>query len=367
VVRRRRAAARAAATEAAGPTDGGEGRETVPVEALDRTGPDPAYLDDLDEFEAGGADQGDPGGGAPGVDGSGPVGPGDGADGMAPPSNGAVGAGPVPDAPVLRPAAADPSGGPRPVPDAPVLDPTAGQRAATPPVDPSTAAQPAAGPPTAWPSVAGEPGDSTPPGAPVVDPATPTPPPTSDSPATSALTASASSVAEPAADATAATEPTPAAEPIEELDFAELRLDAGEGDGLVRADVWATAVFAVVAAAAAVFPDVFVAPFVVVSLALFAAGCVTFLWGFLTGIGRSREEVVSLGGLFFLGGDVAPARVRRAFQVLLALQVIASVAAAVARPFTPLAFGVLVPMLGIGLMALWGARYGTFPDRPDEP
>jgi hypothetical protein len=360
VVRRRRAAARAAATEAAGPADGGEGRESVPVEALDRTGPDPAYLDDLDEFEADGVDQGDPDGGAPGVDGRDPVGPGDGADGMAVPSDGVAGAGPVPEAPVLRPAA-DPSGGPGPVPDAPVLDPTAGEPAATPPVGP-----PAAGLSAGWQSVSGGPGDSTPPGAPpVVDPTTPTPPPTSDSSA--APTAYAGSVADPAADATAASEPPPAAEPIEELDFAELRLDAGEGDGLVRADVWATAVFAVVAATAAVFPDVFVAPFVVVSLALFAAGCVTFVWGFLKGIGRSREEVVSLGGLFFLGGDVAPARVRRAFQVLLALQVIASVAAAVARPFTPLAFGVLVPMLGIGLMALWGARYGTFPDRPDEP
>ena len=366
-MRRRRAAARAAATEAAGPADGGEGRETVPVEGLDRTGPDPAYLDDLDGFEADGVEQGDPDDSASGVDGSGPVGPGDGTDGMAPPSDGAVGAGPVPDAPVLRPAA-DPSGGPGPVPDAPVLDPTAGEPAATPPVEPSPAARPAAGPSAAWQSVAGAPGDSTPPGGPVVDPATPTPPPTSDSPAAPAApTAYAGSVAERAADATAASEPAPAAEPIEELDFAELQLDAGEGDGLVRADVWATAVFAVVAATAAVFPDVFVAPFVVVSLALFAAGCVTFVWGFLKGIGRSREEVVSLGGLFFLGGDVAPARVRRAFQVLLALQVIASVAAAVARPFTPLAFGVLVPMLGIGLMALWGARYGTFPDRPDEP
>ena len=37
------------------------------------------------------------------------------------------------------------------------------------------------------------------------------------------------------------------------------------------------------------------------------------------------------------------------------------------RPFTPLAFGILVPMLGLGLIALWGARHGTFPARADEP
>jgi hypothetical protein len=163
------------------------------------------------------------------------------------------------------------------------------------------------------------------------------------------------------------TSPAPDPASDDELDFAELQYDAGEGDGLVRANVWATAVFVGLAAVTAAFPDVFVAPFVVVSLVLFAVGCVAFLWGFLQGIGRSREELVSLGGLFFLGGDVAPARVRRSFQALLAIQVVASVTAAIVRPFTPLAFGVLVPTLGIGLMALWGARHGTFPPRPDGP
>jgi hypothetical protein len=33
------------------------------------------------------------------------------------------------------------------------------------------------------------------------------------------------------------------------------------------------------------------------------------------------------------------------------------------RPFSSLAFGVLVPVSGLGLMGLWGARYGTFPPR----
>ena len=33
--------------------------------------------------------------------------------------------------------------------------------------------------------------------------------------------------------------------------------------------------------------------------------------------------------------------------------------------FTAVAFGVLAPMLGLGLIGLWGARYGTFPERDD--
>jgi hypothetical protein len=40
--------------------------------------------------------------------------------------------------------------------------------------------------------------------------------------------------------------------------------------------------------------------------------------------------------------------------------------AASVRPFTELAFGILAPMLGMGMLTLWGARYGVFAPR-DEP
>ena len=43
------------------------------------------------------------------------------------------------------------------------------------------------------------------------------------------------------------------------------------------------------------------------------------------------------------------------------------VAAASIRPFTAVAFGILAPMLGLGLMGLWGARHGRFPAAPGEP
>jgi hypothetical protein len=70
--------------------------------------------------------------------------------------------------------------------------------------------------------------------------------------------------------------------------------------------------------------------------------------------------------VFFLADRVAPARVTRALRLLLAAQVVVGVAAAAARPFTAVAFAVLVPMLGLGLMALWGARHGRFPPK-DHP
>ena len=50
--------------------------------------------------------------------------------------------------------------------------------------------------------------------------------------------------------------------------------------------------------------------------------------------------------------------------VPLAIQVVVALLTASIRLYTPLAFGILVPMWGLGLAGLWGARYGTFPPRP---
>jgi hypothetical protein len=40
-----------------------------------------------------------------------------------------------------------------------------------------------------------------------------------------------------------------------------------------------------------------------------------------------------------------------------------AVATAAARPFSSLAFGILAPMFGLALLALWGAVHGRFPPR----
>ena len=138
----------------------------------------------------------------------------------------------------------------------------------------------------------------------------------------------------------------------------------GAGAGIVRLDVWATAVFAVVSVAAAVVPDPLQYVAVPLDLVLFAVGCGAFLWAYAVAIGRSRYEALTMGGVFFPGTEVAPSRVVRTLRLALASQVVVAVAVASVRPFTALAFGVLVPMLGLGLMALWGARHGRFPAKP---
>ena len=136
--------------------------------------------------------------------------------------------------------------------------------------------------------------------------------------------------------------------------------DDGAGEGLVRLGVWATAVFTVVSLAAAVAPDPLEYVSVPLDLVLFAVGCGAFLWAYAVAIGRSRYEALTMGGVFFLGDGVAPTRVARTLRAALAVQVVVAVTVAAVRPFSALAFAVLVPMLGLGLMPLWAARHGRF-------
>jgi fructose-specific phosphotransferase system IIC component len=142
---------------------------------------------------------------------------------------------------------------------------------------------------------------------------------------------------------------------------AGLRAAVGE-DRIVRVDLWATGVFTVVAVGAAVWSGLLV-PAVAVDLALFLAGCVAFLYAYFRGIGRSREDAITLAGLFFLAEGAAPRPIAHALRLLLAAQVVVAVATAAARPFSSLAFGILAPMFGLAMLAVWGAVHGRFPPR----
>jgi len=138
----------------------------------------------------------------------------------------------------------------------------------------------------------------------------------------------------------------------------------GVGRRIVTASRVGTAVFAVTATAAVIDKDAFGLVNVVVSLALFGVGCVVFLWAFGVAVNRSRTDAIGIGGLYFLAGS-APRRVQVALLVPLAVQVGVALVSAGLRPFSSLAFGVLVPMFGLGQAGLWGARYGSFGRRAD--
>jgi len=137
-----------------------------------------------------------------------------------------------------------------------------------------------------------------------------------------------------------------------------------------------TALLTVTAVAGAIDPDHFAVAAVVAALALFALGVVAFAWAYVVAIGRSRTDLIGMGGLFFLAGS-APRPVQRQLLASFVLQIVVGVATASAwfvaadhfakATVNPLAFGLMAPMYGLGLMGLWGARFGTFPPRPPSP
>ena len=138
--------------------------------------------------------------------------------------------------------------------------------------------------------------------------------------------------------------------------------DEREGAAIITASWAGSAVFTVVAVIATIDPDSLGAPAVIVSLVLFAAGSAAMFWAFLIAVQRSRTDAIGIGGLYF-GAGSAPKGVQRQLMGSLAVQVLVALVTASIRVFTSLAFGILVPVWGLGLAGLWCARYGEFSPR----
>lgn len=133
---------------------------------------------------------------------------------------------------------------------------------------------------------------------------------------------------------------------------------------IVRSSWIGTAVFATSAIGAVVTRSARI-PAVAVAAVLFVGGVGIFFWAYAIAVGRSRTDAIGIGGLFFLAGkDTAPAGDKRQLLASLGAQTVTALATAGARPFTTLAFGVLVPLYGLALTGLYGARHGRFGPRP---
>ena len=138
------------------------------------------------------------------------------------------------------------------------------------------------------------------------------------------------------------------------------------GRGIVVASWIGTALLTVTAAAGAIAPHPLAVPALVVALLMFFGGMGAFAWAYIVAVGRSRESEISLGGLFGLAGS-APGSVRVKLFGSLAAEVVVAVATAASRPDSTLSFGILAVMWGLGLIGLWGAKYGAFPPRQAGP
>jgi hypothetical protein len=139
---------------------------------------------------------------------------------------------------------------------------------------------------------------------------------------------------------------------------------------IVRSNILITGVFTVLTSLAAwLFTPGLRGMIVAVDLALFAIGCFAFIWSYFSAVQRSRTDEISVAGLFALAGGVAPRRITMVMNSCLAAQVVVGLIGAIVRSSTDgragstLAFGVLVPIFGLGLNGLWSSRLGVFPLR----
>ena len=112
----------------------------------------------------------------------------------------------------------------------------------------------------------------------------------------------------------------------------------------------------------------------VVSLVLFAIGIGASIWAYAAALERSRVEEVGVANLYLLTGPTASRPVKRAMTGALIVQVVAAMGGAwvgvvglSGNEINALAFGVLVPMLGIGMNGAWAARYGSYGPRVNIP
>ncbi|MCU1392985.1 MAG: hypothetical protein JWM34_1413 [Ilumatobacteraceae bacterium] len=146
--------------------------------------------------------------------------------------------------------------------------------------------------------------------------------------------------------------------------------DMEPGERIVRTNLIGTALFTISAVlAAAVFTNGFRVVGVVVALVLFAIGIFGFIWSYITAVSRSRTDNIAVAQLYFLVSGSSPKRVQRLMLSAFFVQVVVALATAIARNRTDgragstLAFGILVPMFGLGLNGLWCSKHGSFGAR----
>ena len=147
-------------------------------------------------------------------------------------------------------------------------------------------------------------------------------------------------------------------------------MNSVKGSSILRANEILTGFFVATAVMAVVaFSNPWKVIAASVALTCFSIGVVVFLWGYWTAVQRSRYDNIAVASMYFLTDNCAPKRVARRMNILLGVQVVVSIATALMRsstdgkPGSTLAFGILVPVLGLGVNGLWAALHGDFSPR----
>jgi hypothetical protein len=144
---------------------------------------------------------------------------------------------------------------------------------------------------------------------------------------------------------------------------------------LVRADIVGTSVFVVAVAVGIPLRDQrsIQVVFGVVSMALFAIGAAGCLWAYISALERSRSDEIGVANLYVLTGPTAPKPIKRTMTAALVVQSVLALTGAIVGSLSlsgnqvnALAFGILVPMFGLAMNALWAVRHGRFGPRLDK-
>ena len=179
---------------------------------------------------------------------------------------------------------------------------------------------------------------------------------------------------EPSASGPSASEPSASESSASERSVVPT-VDPSAGARWVRADVIGTAVFAAVIALGVPLREERAMQIVVgaVSMMLFAAGAATGLWAYISALERSRVHEIGVANLYLLTGPTAPKRTKRTMTLSLVAQTAIALAGAIVGAtglsgdeVNALAFGILVPMFGIGINGMWAVRHGAFGPRLDR-
>jgi hypothetical protein len=134
------------------------------------------------------------------------------------------------------------------------------------------------------------------------------------------------------------------------------------GRWIIRSSWLGNALFAVTAVPVALGVDALDTPSVVVDLALFFVSLLIWGWALGAALARTtRGDDVQVTTLFLMEGRV-PGAARWPLYGALAVCLAITVGTAAANPF-----GVLVPMYPLGLIGLWGAKHGVYPERRTGP
>lgn len=135
--------------------------------------------------------------------------------------------------------------------------------------------------------------------------------------------------------------------------------------GLIRLSIRSTTAFTAFSALTYLTEDSLDLVYAIVCGVVFVIGVLLFALGMWNGIQRSRVDEVTLTGLVAIDGTHVPRSARNLLWLSVAVQIIVSIGFASLRPFSQQAFGLLVPVLGLGLATLWGSRFAAFHPRDD--